>query len=71
MSQLEWLVTELRQQLAQEMDFRREADNAHSLSAAMASEPRVVVPHVYRALSGERVLTMEWVEGCKVCAVPP
>lgn len=70
MSQLEWLVTELRQQLAQEMDFRREADNARSLSAAMASEPRVVVPHVYPALSGERVLTMEWVEGCKVCAVP-
>ena len=59
-------MNELKAQLAQELDFRREAGNARALAAAFAHNSRVLVPEVFPALSGERVLTMAWVDGCKV-----
>jgi predicted unusual protein kinase regulating ubiquinone biosynthesis (AarF/ABC1/UbiB family) len=60
------LVEELREQLSMELDFRHEAANAAAMAAAFAERPEVAVPPVFAALSGERVLTMQWLEGCKV-----
>ena len=66
MLQLGWLVEELKQQLSLELDFRHEAANAAAMAAAFAGRPEVAVPPVFAELSGERVLTMQWLEGCKV-----
>lgn len=43
-----------------------EAKNAARLAALMAGRPDVVVPRIYPALCTPRVLTMEWVGGCRV-----
>ncbi len=45
--------------LAEELDFVREAALAREIAANLASEPRVVVPHVIESHSTARVLTME------------
>ena len=65
-AQLGWLVEELKQQLSLELNFRHEAANAAAMAAAFRGRPEVTVPPVFAALSGERVLTMQWLEGCKV-----
>jgi hypothetical protein len=58
-----------RRQLRYELDFRNEASNAARLAADMAGRADVAVPRIMPHLSTSRVLTMEWVEGCKVrCA---
>ena len=64
------VVDDLRKQLAEELDFRREADNSRALTAAMQDNPHLAVPTVHDALSNERVVTMEWCEGAKVQATP-
>ncbi|EIE24434.1 ABC1-domain-containing protein [Coccomyxa subellipsoidea C-169] len=61
-----WVLTELRQNLAKELDFRLEAANAQRLAAAFAGRRGVAVPLPVPELSGERVLTMEWIDGCKL-----
>lgn len=60
------VVADLRQQLAKELDFRLEADNSRALAAATADDPGIAVPAVHDALSNERVMTMDWVQGAKV-----
>lgn len=62
------VVDDLRKQLAEELDFRREADNSRALATAMQDNPNLAVPAVHDALSNERIVTMEWVEGAKVWA---
>ena len=44
--------------LAEELDFRHEADVAAEIAANLAHDPQVVVPSVHRALSARRVLTV-------------
>ena len=60
------VVDDLRKQLAEELDFRREADNSRALATAMQDNPNLAVPTVHDALSNERIITMEWVSGAKV-----
>jgi predicted unusual protein kinase regulating ubiquinone biosynthesis (AarF/ABC1/UbiB family) len=62
------VVVDLRQQLAEELDFRREAHNSRALATAMQDNPNLAVPTVHDALSNERVITMDWVSGAKVGA---
>ena len=61
-----WLVPEFEHTLRAELDFRREAANAARTAAHFAREPRVHVPSTLPALSGERVLTMEWIDGARL-----
>jgi predicted unusual protein kinase regulating ubiquinone biosynthesis (AarF/ABC1/UbiB family) len=56
----------LCRQLRYELDFRNEAANAERLAAALEGRRDVAVPRVLPALSTARVVTMEWVEGCKL-----
>jgi ubiquinone biosynthesis protein len=60
------MVHEFTIQIFKELDFVREGRNADSLATAMADLPEVKVPKIYWDHSGERVLTMEFVEGCRV-----
>lgn len=54
---------EVREHLENELDYRREAELARAYARAAAPLPDVVVPKVFDALTAERVLTLELLEG--------
>ena len=49
-----------------ELDYRNEAYHARRLADGMARFPQVHVPTIYDDLSGQRVITMEFVKGIKI-----
>ncbi len=61
---------EFVQGLVRQTDLRIEADNYDLFRKNFASDPRIAFPEIYRELSGERVLVMEFVRGTKVDALP-
>ena len=63
------IVTEFASGVLRELDYRNEAYNAKRLQEGMAKFPNVGVPNVFGDLSGERVLTMEFVKGIKISDV--
>lgn len=54
---------ELSARLHEELDYRREARHMRLYRAMLANEPNVHVPDVVEDLSGDRLLTMTWLEG--------
>jgi ubiquinone biosynthesis protein len=71
---LEWLVPRFQPRRVarefcdytlKEVDLRREADNAETFAANFRDLPDVRFPRIYRALSGESVLCMEYFDGFK------
>jgi ubiquinone biosynthesis protein len=63
------IVTEFASGVLRELDYRNEAYQARRLQDGMAKFGNVGVPNVYGALSGERVLTMEFIRGIKISHV--
>ena len=59
------IIDEFGSTLFEEIDYRREADNAERFAALFADHPEVTVPAVERSLSSRRVLTTEWIDGTK------
>jgi predicted unusual protein kinase regulating ubiquinone biosynthesis (AarF/ABC1/UbiB family) len=55
------LLTELKARVAEELDYRLEAANQHTVHAAFADDPDFVVPDV--VAGSDRVLVTEWVDG--------
>ena len=53
-----------------ELDYRNEAYHARRLADGMTRFPQVHVPIVYDDLSGQRVITMEFVKGIKISRRP-
>lgn len=49
-----------------EIDYRAEAVNAQRFAELYANIPNIFVPKVYTDLSTSKVLTMEWVDGCRL-----
>jgi predicted unusual protein kinase regulating ubiquinone biosynthesis (AarF/ABC1/UbiB family) len=60
------IIDEFGATLFEEIDYRREADNAERFAALFADHPEVTVPGVERSLSSRLVLTTEWIEGTKL-----
>ena len=60
------IIDEFGSTLFEEIDYRREADNAERFAALFADHPEVTVPAVERSLSSRRVLTTQWIEGTKL-----
>jgi ubiquinone biosynthesis protein len=60
------MVREFSIQIRKELDFTREGRNAETLAAGMADIPEIKIPRVYWNYTGERVITMEFVEGCRI-----
>ena len=60
------IIDEFGRSLFEEIDYRREADNAERFAALFAGHPEVTVPRVERQLSGRRVLTTQWINGTKL-----
>ncbi len=61
-----WFLTEIKEKIVEELDFRNEAANAARLSACFANRTDVVVPRLFPRWSSRKVLCMEWIEGIKV-----
>lgn len=57
------IVREFSRNLLKELDFRQEALHLERFGALFADDPDILVPRVYRALSGPQVLVMEFVDG--------
>lgn len=57
------LVTEFDRSIKAELDFMQEADHAERFAKNFEGDTRVRFPGVYRAASGKRVLTLEFLEG--------
>ncbi|MBE9030235.1 AarF/ABC1/UbiB kinase family protein [filamentous cyanobacterium LEGE 11480] len=65
------LVEEFSNSILGELDFRREARNTDQLRTNLAQSKlwkpgQVIVPLVYRHITTERVLVMEWINGTKL-----
>ena len=60
------IIDEFGRSLFEEIDYRREADNAERFARMFAGNDAVTVPSVERSLSSRRVLTTAWVNGTKL-----
>ena len=60
------IVGEFAAGVLKELDYRNEAYHARRLADGMARFPQVHVPRIYDDLSGQRVITMEFVNGIKI-----
>ena len=63
---LKGIVAEFAQGVLKELDYRNEAYHARRLADGMQRFPEVHVPKVWDELSGQRVITMEFVNGIKI-----
>jgi ubiquinone biosynthesis protein len=62
---LRGMVRDFAKSLAQELDYTVEANNMERFRRNFADSPDIKIPDVYRELSTDQVLTMEFVEGKK------
>eukprot|EP00741_Cyanophora_paradoxa_P004047 tig00000760_g3931.t1 len=62
-------VREMRAELKEECDYRREAEHQRRFAALVADDPRFKVPAVIESLSSERVITTEMVKGFTIAEV--
>jgi len=60
------LVKEFRRSIQRELNFNREGHTIERFAANFADDDTFHVPRLYRELTGETVLTMEFIEGIKV-----
>jgi ubiquinone biosynthesis protein len=65
------MLDEFRRSLLRELDYNREAHNLAVFHANMREYDRIVVPQPYMDYTTSRVLTMEFVRGVKITALPP
>lgn len=60
-------VAEFRRVVRRELDFAREGRNLQQFARNFSKSPHVRIPRLYPTLSTSRVLTMEWLDGAKLC----
>jgi ubiquinone biosynthesis protein len=65
------MLTELRQSLLRELDFKQEASNLRRLRICLREFERLVIPEPVDDFTTSRVLTMDYVAGKKVTDLSP
>lgn len=60
------IVDEFGTKLFEEIDYLNEAKNAEKFAQNFEGDPEVKVPVIYNQYSGNRVLTLEWIDGIKL-----
>jgi len=60
------VVDEFARSVRRELDYRMEARNAEMFRRNFADDPRIAIPRVFGTYSGERVLTLERLEGVQL-----
>jgi predicted unusual protein kinase regulating ubiquinone biosynthesis (AarF/ABC1/UbiB family) len=63
---LRLIVDEFGIKLFEEIDYLNEGRNAERFAANFQNDPRVKVPAIYWRYSSQHVLTLEWINGCKL-----
>ena len=61
-----WVLDELRETIAKELDFEEEAKNSEKCAQQLSRLPFVYVPKVDWALTSKRILTTEFIDGIKI-----
>jgi predicted unusual protein kinase regulating ubiquinone biosynthesis (AarF/ABC1/UbiB family) len=61
------LIVELKQRVAEELDYALEAESQEAFAAAYDGDPDILVPHVIHV--GPRVLVTDWVDGTPLSAI--
>lgn len=57
---------DIRSTLAEELDFEHEGCNLERCRRDLSNLPYVYLPQVEWGLTSKRVLTAEWIDGCRV-----
>ncbi|MGM8364332.1 ABC1 kinase family protein [Virgibacillus sp. W0181] len=60
------IINDFSRSLRNELDYRTEAYHAEQIAKQFIDEPKIRIPKIYRKLSTEKVLTMEYIEGIGV-----
>ncbi|MBE9126453.1 MULTISPECIES: ABC1 kinase family protein [unclassified Coleofasciculus] len=60
------IVDEFGTKLFEEIDYINEGRNAEKFAYNFRNDSSVKVPHIYWSYSSNRVLTLEWINGCKL-----
>jgi predicted unusual protein kinase regulating ubiquinone biosynthesis (AarF/ABC1/UbiB family) len=60
------IIDEFGRSLFEEIDYRKEADNARHFARLFEDSPEVTVPTVEAAFTSRRVLTTSWIQGTKM-----
>lgn len=63
---MHWVVDQFRRNLEQELNFLLEANSAVRTSHFFENDERIFVPQMHFKYSTSRVLTMEYIDGCRV-----
>ncbi|MDF0529063.1 AarF/ABC1/UbiB kinase family protein [Tsukamurella sp. 8F] len=63
MSDLRGATAEIAERIGEELDYRREARNIAAFAELYAGHPHIVVPEPVPGASGDRVLTMSYLDG--------
>ncbi|CAD5115548.1 DgyrCDS4513 [Dimorphilus gyrociliatus] len=61
-----WVLKELKSTLAEELDFEHEGKNSEKCAKDLKSFPYISVPKVHWDKTSKRVLTADYMEGCKI-----
>jgi predicted unusual protein kinase regulating ubiquinone biosynthesis (AarF/ABC1/UbiB family) len=65
------IVEDFRRTLLRELDYEQEARNLETLRANLAGYEHIVVPLPVESHTTSRVLTMDFIDGKKITALPP
>jgi predicted unusual protein kinase regulating ubiquinone biosynthesis (AarF/ABC1/UbiB family) len=60
------MATEIRERIAEELDYEHEAQTQRAFARRWRGHPLIMIPDVVSALSRERVLVTEWVDGTRL-----
>jgi len=63
---LKWILQDLKETLAKELDFENEGRNGERCSRELSHLPYVYVPQIDWNLTSKRVLTAEFIDGIKI-----
>ncbi len=63
---MDFLYTQIRKMIEEELDFKREADSMEQIRVNLTDEKGITVPLVHREYSTGKVLTTTWHDGVKV-----
>ena len=65
------MLTDLRQSLLRELDFKREAGNLERLRTSLREFERIIIPRPVNDFTTSRVLTMDYIAGKKITSLSP
>ena len=60
------ILKEIADRVREELDYRREAAHARLYALMLKDQPLVRVPRIHEAVSTDRLLSLEWLEGQKL-----